>query len=79
MENILSDLPLTLTIKEALQGKEGKLNTTLNLLYSLERGNSGDTEQLCVLLELSEQKVFKVYWEAIDWSDSLFATLEYMT
>lgn len=71
MENILFDLPLNITIKEALQGKEGKLQTILKLLHSLERGNSKDIEHLSVNLDLPQNEVYKAHIQAIEWADSL--------
>ena len=71
MENILLDLPLNITIKEALQGKAGNLQTILNLLHSLERGNSKNIEHLSVILELSQNEVYRAHIQAIEWADNL--------
>ncbi|WP_108671643.1 EAL and HDOD domain-containing protein [Peribacillus acanthi] len=75
MEDILVELPLTSRIKDALLGNSSELNIELQLISSLERGNMLETIEISKVLNMDEKEIYQLYFEAIEWSDSLFHSI----
>lgn len=71
MERILSELPFSEDISEALVNKRGKLYDFLRLVELYEKGNWEEFEDITEKLAVDESKVPGLYLEACQWSDAL--------
>ncbi|WP_026694442.1 EAL and HDOD domain-containing protein [Peribacillus kribbensis] len=76
MSDILEELPLTLVIKEALQGKVNELQFLLDLVQNLERCRTDKAEKLSLELRIPIKKVYDIYIKSIEWSDNIVNTLD---
>jgi len=71
MEEILEDLPIRTSIKEALLGKTNLFKTVLDLVISYEKANWMDFLPLASRLGIEESEVPQVYSNAIQWADRI--------
>jgi c-di-GMP-related signal transduction protein len=69
MDEILVELPLTPAMQEALLGHKNEFAMVLDLLSSLERGNS--ITELSSTFKIPEDEIYRQYVEALGWADSL--------
>ena len=69
MEEILDDLPIRTSIKEALLGKTNLFKTVLDLAISYEKANWMDLPPLASRLGIEESEVQQSYSNAIEWAD----------
>lgn len=72
MEEILEDLPIQSSIKEALLGKTNPFKTVLDLAISYEKANWVDLPPLASRLEIEESEVPQIYADSLDWADRIF-------
>jgi c-di-GMP-related signal transduction protein len=71
MEEILEDLPIRTSIKEALLGKTNLFKTVLDLVISYEKANWMDFLPLASRLGIEQSEVPQVYSNAIHWADRI--------
>ncbi|MBW1683387.1 MAG: EAL domain-containing protein, partial [Deltaproteobacteria bacterium] len=74
MENLMSRLPLSAEIKQALVSREGRLAKYLSLVSSYETGDWEAFSEIIKDVRVQEEKIPKYYIDAVTWADSL-ATL----
>jgi c-di-GMP-related signal transduction protein len=72
MEEIVEDLPIQASIKEALLGKTNLLKTVLDLAISYEKANWMDLPPLASSLGIEESELPQVYSNSIEWVDRIF-------
>jgi EAL and modified HD-GYP domain-containing signal transduction protein len=72
MEEIVEDLPIRTSIKEALLGKTNLFKIVLDLAISYEKANWIDCPPLASLLGIEESEVPQVYSDSIEWADRIF-------
>jgi len=70
MEKILKSLPLTDRIKHALMEQDSDLRDYLELVICYERGNWSDVIKSASSLNISPDKISKIYIDALHWADS---------
>jgi len=71
MEEILEDLPIQTSIKEALLGKPNLFKTILDLTISYEKANWIDFHHSASRLGIEESEIPELYSDAIDWADRI--------
>ncbi|MCD6280245.1 MAG: HDOD domain-containing protein [Deltaproteobacteria bacterium] len=71
MENVMSRLPLSENIKNALLKGEGRLADFLKLVISYETGDWDNVSALSSHLGVNEEKLPLHYLEAIIWADAI--------
>lgn len=71
IENILSDLPVSNDVKDALLGKDNMLSDLLKLIIEYEKGNWDAVKGLIDKFELEEEYASECYVEAIETLTSL--------
>jgi c-di-GMP-related signal transduction protein len=72
MEEILEDLPIQTSIKEALLGKTNIFKIVLDLVISYEKADWMDFPALASRLGIEESEVPQVYSNSIEWADRIF-------
>jgi len=72
MEEILEDLPIQTSIKEALLGKPNLFKTVLDLTISYEKANWTDFSPLASQLGIEESEILQLYSDSIEWADRIF-------
>jgi len=72
MEEVVEDLPIQTSIKEALLGKSNLFKTVLDLSISYEKANWMDFPSLASRLGIEESEVPEVYSNSIEWVDRIF-------
>ncbi len=72
MEEILEDLPIQTSIKEALLGKTNIFKTVLDLAVSYEKADWLNFTPLTSQLGMEETELPEVYSDSIDWADRIF-------
>ncbi len=70
MEYLLSKLPLTENVNNALIRREGELFPFLRLAESYETGNWSDFESTKELFGIPGKKIIQYYIDALGWADS---------
>ena len=70
MEYLLSKLPLTDQVNDALIRRTGELFPFLRLAETYESGNWSDFESAQEKFGLSGEKVIQFYIDALGWADS---------
>ncbi|MFT5698127.1 MAG: c-di-GMP-related signal transduction protein [Desulforhopalus sp.] len=70
IENVLSKMPLSDPLKEALVGRKGDLFTYVRLIETYECGNWAAFRFAKKKLGLSDSMITKFYIEALAWADS---------
>jgi len=71
MEEILEDLPIRTSIKEALLGKSNLFRLVLDLVISYEKANWIDFPTLASRLGVEEPEVQQSYSNSIEWADQV--------
>ena len=71
MENIMSKLPLSDNIKNALVNRSGELFNCLEMAKSYEKGDWDRFSELLKNYKINEAKLPDCYLEAISWADAL--------
>ena len=71
MEEILEDLPIQTSIKEALLGKPNLFKTVLDLTISYEKANWTDFSPLASQLGIEESEIPQLYSDSIEWTDRI--------
>ena len=71
MENLMSQIPLSGKIKEALITRTGDLNGYLSLVESYEKGNWEEIEEATKIMGIDESNLPRHYMESLGWADSL--------
>ena len=72
MEEILEDLPIQTSIKDALLGKTNLFSTVLDLAISYEKADWIDFHDLASRLGIEESEVPQVFSDSVEWADRLF-------
>lgn len=72
MNDIVSDLPITSELSDALLGKDTKYNQALLLVESIEYGRWDETAKLCLQLQLSETEIFFHFQKSTLATDKFF-------
>jgi len=72
---ILKELPLSEDIKEALLGKENKLNDIYRLILSYEKGDWQNYLKYSNKLKLKEVEIPKHYIEVLEWVEEIFSSV----
>ncbi|MEN8191094.1 MAG: hypothetical protein ABFS19_14700, partial [Thermodesulfobacteriota bacterium] len=70
MEHIMSRLPLSDAIKEALIIRSGRLFPFLVMIENYERGRWVLLEELLESIELKQSQLVDYYLEGVDWADA---------
>ena len=71
MEEILEDLPIRTSIKDALLGKSNLFRLVLDLVISYEKANWMDFPTLASRLGVEESEVQQSYSNSIEWADQV--------
>jgi c-di-GMP-related signal transduction protein len=71
MENLMSQIPISSTIKGALISRTGDLSNYLSLVESYEQGNWGEIEEASNIMGLDQDDLPSQYMESLSWADSL--------
>jgi len=71
MENLMSQIPLSSSIKEVLISRTGDLSGYLSLVESYERGDWGEIEEATNIMGIDESHLPGQYMESLSWADSL--------
>jgi len=72
MKEIMEDLPIQSSIKEALLGKANLFKTVLDLAVSYEKANWTDIPSLASQLGVDQSEVPEIYSDSIEWADRMF-------
>ncbi|MGA2223325.1 MAG: HDOD domain-containing protein [Syntrophobacteraceae bacterium] len=72
MEEILEDLPIQTSIKEALLGKTNLFKTVLDLAIAYEKADWIDFPNLASQLGIEESEVPQIFSDSVEWADRLF-------
>ena len=72
MEEIVEDLPIKTSIKEALLGKTNLFKIVLDLAISYEKANWMDFPDLASQLGIEESEVPQFYADSVEWADRIF-------
>lgn len=72
MEEILEDLPVQTSIKEALLGEPNLFKAVLDLAISYDKANWTDFHLLASRLGIEESEVPHIYAGSIEWVDRMF-------
>ena len=72
MEEILEDLPIQASIKDALLGKTNVYKTVLDLATSYDKANWVDFHRFSSQLGIGESEVPEIYSDSIEWADRMF-------
>jgi len=71
MENLMSQIPLSSSIKEVLISRTGDLSGYLSLVESYERGDWGEIEEATSMMGIDQNNLPRQYMESLSWADSL--------
>jgi c-di-GMP-related signal transduction protein len=71
MENLMSQIPLSSSIKEVLISKDGDLSNFLVLIESYEKGDWEQIQKITGNIGIDEGDLPRHYLESLDWADSL--------
>ncbi len=71
MTEILEDLPLTDTVKEALLGREGAMKSLLDMVKLYESAQWKDFEARYTLDITEQEQMLNLYLTALKWAESL--------
>lgn len=71
IESLMEKLPLSEGIKSALIADEGPLVDFLNLTFSYETGDWEGFNEMVGKIGIEDEKVPKLYMDAVGWADSL--------
>ena len=71
MENLMSQIPLSGNIKEALISGTGDLSGYLSLVESYERGYWGEIEEAASIIGIDQGDLPRQYMESLSWADSM--------
>ncbi|MBW2348414.1 MAG: HDOD domain-containing protein [Deltaproteobacteria bacterium] len=71
MENLMSRLPLSAEIKQALVSREGRLADYLELVASYETGDWETFSRIVQGVRVNEEKIPEYYIDAVSWADTL--------
>ena len=71
MENLMSQIPLSSNIKEALISGTGDLSGYLSLVESYERGYWGEIEEAANIIGIDQGDLPRQYMESLSWADSM--------
>ncbi len=71
MENLMSQIPLSGNIKEALISGTGDLSGYLSLVESYERGYWGEIEEAANIIGIDQGDLPRQYMESLSWADSM--------
>jgi c-di-GMP-related signal transduction protein len=72
MEEIVEDLPIQVSIKEALLGKTNPLKIALDIAIAYEKANWTDFPPLASQFGVEESEVPQIYSESVEWADRIF-------
>ncbi len=72
MEEIVEELPIKTTIKEALLGKNNILKIVFDLAICYEKANWMDLPIFASRVGVAESDVPKIYSNAVEWADGMF-------
>ncbi len=76
LAELLSDLPLHSSVKEALLEKKGPLAPYLFLAVAYERGNEKVIEQCARVLKLPHKEIGRLFMEAFQWTSSFLTGVD---
>lgn len=76
MNEILIDLPVTLQVKEALDGKQNSYRHILNLIIAYEKADWNLVSKYCKGIGLDEKDLLLMYVEAITFTQNITSTLD---
>ena len=71
MENLMSQIPLSGNIKEALISGTGDLSDYLSLVKSYEKGCWGEIEEAANIMGIDQGDLPRQYMESLSWADSM--------
>ncbi len=71
MENLMSQIPLSSNIKEALISGTGDLSGYLSLVESYERGYWGEIEEAANIIGIDQGDLPRQYMKSLSWADSM--------
>jgi EAL and modified HD-GYP domain-containing signal transduction protein len=71
MENLMSQIPLSSSIKEVLISKNGDLSGYLGLVEFYEKGDWTQIEKTTDIMGIDENDLPRHYMESLSWADSL--------
>lgn len=75
LQSIVSTLPLSAMVKDALAGKENLIRESLRLAFSCERAEWDEFANRCSTLKIAEPLAWSHYEESRHWVRSIRATL----
>jgi len=73
LKNLLTELPISKKIKNALLGKDGVFSTVFTLVLAYEKAEWGKLSRQTEKLKLKEEKTADIYVEAIEWCNEILA------
>ena len=73
MENIMKKLPLSKNIKDTLLGRDNTLKDYLDLAASYQSASWEDVNLLAKKLDIDQDKLPSIYFDALGWADSIFS------
>jgi c-di-GMP-related signal transduction protein len=76
MENIVKELPLDQTIREALLGQDNELSKVLKLVLSYERGEWDQFYSLAAALSVDPLLMPNMYFDALEWANEVAASID---
>ncbi|MGD9972783.1 MAG: EAL and HDOD domain-containing protein [Desulfatirhabdiaceae bacterium] len=71
MDEIITDLPFSSGIRNALIRGTGKMMGVLNLIRAYEIGDWSGVSHIAADIHLSEEKIPILYWDAVSWADAI--------
>jgi c-di-GMP-related signal transduction protein len=71
MENLMSQIPLSSSIKDVLISKNGDLGNFLVLIESYEKGDWQQIQKVAHNMGIDENDLPRYYMESLSWADSL--------
>jgi c-di-GMP-related signal transduction protein len=72
VDKMMDTLPLKKGMLQALMGEQNEYKDILDLAVAVEKAQWKEIGDLCKKLEIQETDLFKMYAEAINWSNRVF-------
>ncbi|MCP4157534.1 MAG: diguanylate phosphodiesterase, partial [bacterium] len=71
MKEVLDELPLEDSVKDALLGQESEGGDVLKMVAAYEKANWEEFMALAGKLKMNENKLVSIYMDAVEWSKFL--------
>lgn len=70
-KELLSDLPISGEIMDALMGKDNEFKQILDLVSAVENAKWKEISEICKTINVTERDLFRIYAESLNWSTEM--------